>query len=156
MSNVKILDAKNSLDSKVLDALEQSWAMKLPKDYRDFLLEYNGGSPDKTLFHFINYNNKRDSSLINEFFGIYKSHVNNLLQNIKDIGDRYPLDSFPIADDQFGNRICLIVKGKNRGKVYFWDHELEVEIKETDNPYCNMFFIANSFNDFLNMLEKMK
>ena len=36
---------------------------------------------------------------------------------------RIPLDYLPIANDDFDNIICLVVKGADTGKVNMWDHE---------------------------------
>ena len=72
------------LDENCLRALEQIWHFQLPKEYREFLLRYNGGEPNVRFFRFKNDNN--DGSVIDSFFGIYKDKNNNLLQNILEIG----------------------------------------------------------------------
>lgn len=40
----------------------------------------------------------------------------------------------PIATDSFGNKLCIGVKGKHYGKIYFWDHENEAGSR---NPFDN-------------------
>jgi hypothetical protein len=66
-----------------------------------------------------------------------------------------PAGFLPLAVDPGGNLICLVISGTNTGKVYFWDHEEEVE--EGQQPgYSNVYLIANSFNEFLNSLTALK
>lgn len=146
---LEMTNTHGPLDENCLKALEQLWGFQLPKDYRRFLLKYNGGRSEKSYFNFPDI--PEGGSVVHTFFGIYKSENDNLLQRIIDIGDRYPSDSFPIADDVFGNRICLIVKGRNRGQVYFWDHEMETHEGEDPN-YDNMTLIAESFTEFIENL----
>ena len=139
------------LDENCLRALEQIWEFQLPKEYRIFLLKYNGGRPNLTFFNYKNTDD--DGSVIDCFFGIYKDDNYNLLKKTKEIGDRHTHDSFPISSDVFGNRICLIVKGPDRGKIYLWDHETEADTDQGEvADYSNMTLIADSFNEFIDGL----
>ena len=77
------------------------------------------------------------------------------MNKVTDIGDRHTNDSFPIASDDYGNSICLIVKGPNRGKIYFWDHEMEADTDQGEvADYSNMTLISDSFNEFIECLYK--
>src|SRR5436853_6401190 len=38
---------------------------------------------------------------------------------------RMPDSVISFADDPGGNAYCIAISGKDRGKVYFWDHEQE-------------------------------
>ncbi len=139
------------LDENCLRALEQLWEFQLPKEYRTFLLKYNGGRPKKDTFYFHSSND--DGSVVHVFFGIYKDDNYNLLMSLTEIGGRYPSDSFPIASDVCGNHICITVKGPNRGKIYFWDHETEADTEQGEvADYSNMTLIADSFNEFIDGL----
>ena len=51
----------------------------------------------------------------------------------------------PIADDPFGNAICLGVRGKIFGIVFFWDHEAS-----DAEPEC----IAGSFTELVKNLRE--
>lgn len=135
------------LDEKFLSSVEQFWQFKLPQDYRKFLLCYNGGYPCKTIFNFDD-----SSSVIDCFYGFMKDFIKNILIKYRDIGIRYPINTLPIGDDVFGNLILLSVKGPDRGKIYFWDHEMEVEDGETPD-YSNLTLIADSFDEFINSLK---
>jgi SMI1/KNR4 family protein SUKH-1 len=150
---LKILESLKPLDSDILKALEQYWGFGIPKDYREFLIKYNGGVPVPNCFSF-KYD-VEDGSCIHSFFGIKKDENHNLLMNIQLYQERIPANFLPIGDDSFGNLILLSVKGSDRGKIYFWDHEREVaEGEEPD--YSNLTLIADSFNEFINSLRDVE
>jgi hypothetical protein len=64
---------------------------------------------------------------------------------------RMPNEVLWIMDDPFGNAICLTVKGQNRGRVYFWDHEDEPdeEWDGTIEDTPNLQLLADTFADFV-------
>lgn len=136
------------INDTCLKALEQLWGFNLPKAYRNFLLECNGGEPKKKCF---DLKDKSDGSVIDEFLSIINNYNSNLLLDLKDVGKRCPSHMIPIADDGFGNRILLSAKGADRGKVYFWDHDMEANDDETPD-YSNLSLIADSFEEFTNGL----
>jgi hypothetical protein len=150
---MKNFDSNNSpLEEEFLQALEQYWGFGLPKDYKNFLLKFNGGVPNKNYFYF------KDSdfgSQVDYFFGVKKDENFNLLMNIKMYEERIPQNFIPIADDPGGNLVLISVKGPDRGKVYFWDHEMEAD--EGEKPdYSNLTLIADSFDEFINSLHELE
>lgn len=138
------------LNEKFLSCIEEFWEFGLPKDYKAFLLKFNGGIPKRSVFNF--KGKKGQGSIVDSFYGFTRGN-DNILRVSKDIGSRYPANMLPIADDVYGNRILISVKSADRGKVYFWDHELEVPDGETPD-YSNLTLIANSFDDFINSLHE--
>ncbi len=78
-----------------------------------------------------------------------------MLSYLKNYSGRIPNSFFPIAYDSCGNLICIPVKGPDRGKVYFWDHEMEAADDE-EPSYDNLTLIADSFEDFFNSLHEME
>ena len=141
---------KNDLSAhSFLGAVEEMWGFNLPKDYRDFLLKTNGGIPEKNTFYFYD---KSNESSIDEFFGVKKGFNNNILLKQKYAGDRVPENFLPIAREALGNLILLSVKNADRGKIYFWDHEMEADDGEVPD-YSNLTLIANSFEEFIASLR---
>jgi hypothetical protein len=67
--------------------------------------------------------------------------------------ERIPSDLIPIAYDAFDNNICIGWTGERKGKVYFWDHEDEIDengcLRYDD---CIVFLVANSLQEFLDSL----
>jgi hypothetical protein len=64
---------------------------------------------------------------------------------------RIPDDLLWIMRDPFGNVICLGVSGESRGKVYFWDHESELEDEWNGSVESagNIKLLANDFVAFV-------
>jgi len=58
----------------------------------------------------------------------------------------------PIAYAGGGNLVCISLEKGVYG-VYYWDHELEPNEGELPS-WNNMYFLSNSFSDFLKMLRK--
>lgn len=108
-------------------------------------------------FHFEG-KRKASFSSIDWFFAIYDGKHDNLLRyffNYKVHRKRLPFRLIPIAHDPGGNLICISCEGADNGFVYFWDHENEVDYHVAeDNDFSNLFFIAKSFNEFLEGLKK--
>lgn len=122
---------------------EQEYDVTLPKQYIDFLLEYNGGYPQESSFKI---SNDEGESLVNKFYGIWDMKSN--LGEVFEILEGEILEDFvSIANDPGGNEILLGVSGENKGKVYFWIHDIESEY-EIDN----MYILADNFADFFNNL----
>ena len=135
------------INEETIKVIESFIQAKLPQEYRDFLLKYNGGVPNKGVFN-----------LNNILSGLSFFYIINSLNNYSDfVGayhlykDRIPKGFIVVASDVGGNKILIGLDGENRNKIYFWDHENEVE--EDEEPYYdNMTLIADGFNLFLNSL----
>ena len=148
MGSIRILEHHGKLDEVFLKALEKSWGFKLPSSYRLFLLTYNGGIPDCDCFKF---NDNRSD--LRYFYGIHDDEDSNLLYEYQNVyKDRIPDNCFPIACDSFGNLILISVKGPDRGKIYFWDHEEEA-YEDEEPDYSNLTLIADNFDEFLDGLH---
>src|SRR2546423_11108876 len=102
-----------TLDSAKLEAFESYLGTTLPDSYRRHLLQHNGGYVD-------------GSTRIGELGSVYGIHDGPESARFLDraaargiIPDRL----LPIAHDPFGNEICIVLSGPDRGAVCFWDHE---------------------------------
>src|ERR1700722_8832612 len=136
---MKMESRNDPVSENVLKAIEEFWGYTLPQNYRKFLLEYNGGEPSNKVF---NFKDQTDGSCLDTFFGIIKSFNDNILLKQQLSSIRVPENTLPVGNDTFGNLILLSVKGPDRGKVYFWDHEMEAaEGEEPD--YSNLTLIAD-------------
>jgi hypothetical protein len=131
-------------------ALEKFVGAPLPTDYRAFLLTYNGGRVEPSVFSMQNCPNSTHG-ILNWLFGLHGGEYYDLLAAIDTYRDRVPPNLLPIGDDPGGNLICLSLSGSDRGAVYFWDHEDEAEEDEAPS-YENMYLIGNSFESFMDSL----
>jgi len=152
----------------------------LPDDYRRFLKTINGGTPEKLgvdyfcfpakwgsnnftflppkedyglsiLFtlnpEFVSHNRNIDVSEVSYFSleAKYKEFI-----DLEDMGyphvpnDMIPIGSTPIENDM----IILGIKGERRGKVYYYMLQ-----EDPETLYQNVGFIADSFDEFLQLIR---
>lgn len=141
---MKIEKSKKKYNAILIQELEGLIGAKLPSDYVDFLRLYNGGTPETNTF---NIKDAKNDSGVNEFMDIQE-----VISVKKKMQDRFLEKVIPIAFAEGGNYVCLSFEQDKEG-VYFWDHELETD--EGDPPtWDNMFFLSDSFEGFLQMLQK--
>ena len=133
-----------------IEELELELGVRFPKEYADFLLQFNGGDFRRpVMFYLPQPTAWIDEVNVDSFFGD---------PGDREIGDAIatfarllegsiPDDCLPIAHCG-GDIILLTVAGPagDFGKVWFWD-----EAGETDGD--NVHWVANSFAEFLSMLQ---
>jgi hypothetical protein len=127
MPSVEMTDSGPPLTEEALATLESKLQARLPAPYRRFLCKHNGGRPEPSYFQ---------RFTLHTFYSVGAgAKLNDLLANQRRMRKWLPEEVIPIADDDFGNEICLAIRGKNRGKVYFWDHEGAPEIDDLEALY---------------------
>ena len=143
---MEILNSKSAISKDEIKKFEQIIEYKLPEDYTQFLLKYNGGIPKKTDFDYEGIDGE-ESSVVQLFLSLGDQHSENIKQDYNYyLGEGRILEGIvPIAYDPFGNLICLSLVEETYNQIWFWDHELE---EEEDN----LFFVAKTFNDFIKIL----
>jgi hypothetical protein len=137
-----------------IQELEASIGYPLPNDYRNFLLACNGGRTEEGIFDYKLPDGRTWTGGVREFLGFDLEYQKNIEFFLTMRGERVPANTIPIATDEGGNFIVLSFIGEDTGKVYFWDHNEETEV-DSQPTYENMYFIANSFTDFLNCLRPL-
>jgi hypothetical protein len=151
--NIEFDETGRKLSERSLVAFERKLSVKLPEDYREFLLRTNGGYPaDDLQFQFIEGDRESDS-VLGEFYTLAQdSELGTLQEGLETFvnADRMPPWCLPIADDAFGNQICLSLNQDDFGAIYFWNHELE------DISPANLYRIARSFIEFIAMLKELE
>jgi hypothetical protein len=138
-----------------LDEIHQFEARRglvLPAEYKQFLLKSNGGMPTHDCFVIPGFHGHGSS--LNSFYGIHDDAPHHQLDRaLKTYQDRVPDDLIPIAYDAGGNVICIGWTGERLGKIYFWDHEDEIDEEGCfRQDYRNVFLVANSLQEFLDNL----
>ena len=147
---ITIINAKDPATSESISDFEGKIGSKLPDDYKNFLLKYNGGQPLPNSFKF--FSNKEDGSSVDRFLSLGKEKNSNLLKYYNNYKDRIPSYFFPIAHDAGGNLICISCSESDYGYIYFWDHEKEQNHAHTDY-WGNIYLIDKSFNRFITNLK---
>lgn len=133
------------LSNKELNDFEMTNSIRLPYDYKHFLLKTNGGQPIKN-------NSKKPETVISYIFGMHNgAYFASLYKQIDTFSRRIPLGTVPIASDPFGNLFLMSFHPENCGQIFFWAHEGEPQ--NQDGHYVdNVSFVASSFSDFVNEL----
>lgn len=116
---------------------ENTLKIKLPVEYKQFLLHHNGGHPKSDRFDYT-INNDKKSSSIAYFLSICDHDNFSLSHRIQIYKDKFSENMIPIAIDIYDNLILIELVTK---QVHFWDHESN-----------SIGFINNSFNKFLEEL----
>ncbi|WP_430535384.1 SMI1/KNR4 family protein [Listeria rocourtiae] len=140
----KMNSENKKIASKDIEAFESKHGLHLPQEYKAFLLEFNGGYPEKSNFII---SDDEGVSLVNKFYGIGEES-GDLGETFEILEGEIPDGFISIADDPAGNEICIgTEKSKYKEKVYFWRHDME-----SDSEMDNMFLLAEDLQTFLNKL----
>lgn len=146
--SVVIRDFKANLTDERIAEVESCLEIIFPTDYKQFLLQHNGGYPEPGTF---TIGHGPEESQISYFFSIQEDETSNLLEMIKLTKGQIPRNMLPVAYDDVGNLILLGVSGDQTGQVYFWDHEQE-NGNDRNNGKASLSFLADSFKSFLESL----
>lgn len=151
--DINIQDSEKALTEVDLVRLEEQIQHRIPDAYRVFLLNHNGGYPEPSDFK-IDSDTEESTQIssVDWFLGIGGQESTELKYCIETYKGRLPKSLFPVARDPGGSLICISTKKDDLGKVYFWEHEEEVEDSEEPNE-SNLYLIADSFEAFLNSLS---
>lgn len=136
------------LKLKRIKEIETILSVKLPQDYKTFLLENNGviNSNYKLCFK---VKELADYITLDVFFCIDTNNNADFLEMNKSLeNDKVP-NSVLIADTIQHGFVVIICSGADKG-VYYWD---DSHIYNISNEDCNMYKIANDFGEFLKILE---
>lgn len=127
---------------------EITYGISLPDDYKSFLLKFNGGYPSDDLA--FNIEEDGTDSVLSHFYELGKStdEIQSLEECISDLVQTgfIPPNYLPIADDAFGNQICVGLSEEIFGQIFFWDHEGNDQ---------TMVRVASNFQSFLEGLKKL-
>jgi cell wall assembly regulator SMI1 len=127
-----------------IKALEAELGASLPQDYREFLMQYNGGAPSPNT---IDVPNAPDMPTdIQVFFGIGRSiESSNLSWNLCLALERFPGQTLlPIACDSGGNLFCLHFNRGIANTIIYCD------LVDSDIRY---FPVTSTFTIFLTMIR---
>ena len=122
--------------------------MKLPEDYRNFLIEHNGGCPYPNI---VNLENTQTD--IQCLFGMNDApYYTGFFDNLDSYIDRVPNFYMPIGNDSFGNIFLLSLRDSNFGEIAFWRHEQELKEGDAGEYFGNIEVVASSFSEFVDNL----
>ena len=149
MDMTQIADLGPPLQEREIEAFEKEIGHTLPKGYRKFLLATNGGDPGDAGSFFV-----RKALMIPNawtrvrfFYGLLRDDVSCwTLRGILELRDELLAEGLlPVATDDFGNEICLCLKGEV-GSIHFWIHDRDVPNER----------LAGSFEEFFESLRELE
>jgi len=123
--------------------LEKKLGYSLDQGYRQFLLKYNGGVPENTLFTIPDC---KGEALVDHFLGVERPDEN-IQDWINELRAELPEGFIPIGFDPGGNAILMDLTDAT---IYYWD-SARFFPQSTDDD--NTFWIANSFAEMLKQLR---
>jgi len=155
---ITIRDSAQPVSPDQLDRIERSLKLRLPADYRSFLLRANGGVPQPRLFQYIAIDEdegtrRRQKGKIVRFYPATPADWGSgrLISPLTFYQENVPLGFpdwlLPIAnmeDGLEGGMLCIAINGANQGRIYFFPQQ---EIGEE-----TLHHVADSFNSFLALL----
>lgn len=142
-----IIDSERTLDISEISEIERIIGIKLPKEYSEFLLKFNGGKPIRNCFVLDSEDYKEVSHFYSERFSIYSG---DLIKSINKYTDQIPSHYLPVAESPNGDVFCISLKKIDFGSVYIWDHEMA---NYDGKPWEeNMLKLAETLSIFLESL----
>jgi len=147
--NIEDSNRYGEINLVLLERFEKEIGTKLPEQYREFLICHNGGKPVPSSFVI---SRRKGEDSVNQFYGLNNGpEYQRLDENYKLCVDRLPNYVIPIGSDGFGNNICIGIKGKNKGKVFFTNYYIQGGILKRI-LFGRAKLISESFNEFLDSL----
>lgn len=140
----------------LLQEREVAWKVRLPDDYKNFIMRKNGFRPSKNLFSLTNR-----SFLIERFLCVLENTKDNPL-GVYDIDvvmsqlderlfvheDILGFELVPIVALFGGDFLCLnYIEDPENPRICIWYHEESYELEPA------IEFVANNFTEFLDMLQ---
>ena len=116
------------ISEEVLAVVEKCYNIILPDDYKRIVMENNNGRPSLNTF-----DTKVSKGHVFKKLLSFKTDDIETVYTSKRVVENVDPKLFPIANDPFGNLICL-----KEGRIVYWLHE-----DDSIEP------IADSFTDFL-------
>src|SRR4051812_11883104 len=114
------INSFSSATEKEINNLEEFLGFSLPKDYKRFLREYNGGTSKIRYSKFFVKELNQEIPL-DVLYGIGVNKTFNLEKCHEEFEEDLLPESLIIGDDPGSGLIVLITDDKNYG-VYYWDH----------------------------------
>jgi hypothetical protein len=120
--------------------------LRLPEDYRDFLVRFDGGAPHPKASWVATL---KDYVLVDYLFGITRSRPLNLQFWLDEYRDEMP-PGFLIVGKDPGGAFFILDAGEAQTGVYLWDHQHRYPGSSEEDG--NTFLLAGAFSTWINSL----
>lgn len=138
---IRTIRSAPPITERDIASFEKSHGITLPPAYRRFLLETNGGRPERDLCIVPDFP-PSPIARVHFFFGIGDSMECYDLAWNREVYS--PAEFLVIAGTEGGDTFCIGIASEYYNQVFFWDYYGDEEHR--------LYRVANSFEDFLNGL----
>lgn len=148
----ELFDANPSVDFERLAAFEKAHGLDLPREFKDFILKYNGGRPVPALFP-IHGLAENPVGKIQAFFGLDAVvRSENFDTLMAELAGTIPVGLLPIGCTEGDDFVCIDMRHKT-DRIVFWDRRpfWGTNIWNEDDLYP----VARSFSDLLANLRDL-
>ena len=133
-----------------IQKLENMFNVNLPNDYKEFLIDYNGGIVEKDKRNRIGIDGLSTEIIIDVLYGVGTgSNNSDIVFWMNNFEDELLESAIIVGDDIMHGLIILICNGENKG-LYYWDDSHNFEESSDES---NMYFIANTFAELLEVIN---
>lgn len=133
----------------LIESFERTLPAPLPGDYRLFLLERNGGDLAPNWWP----PEHGEGSAVDALYGLGEvARIESLVATRDVFEGRIPEDLLAIGYDGMGGQTCVRLIGDDRGSVWFYDPEFELDEEEPPAPEL-LTRVCGSFTELLETLE---
>lgn len=128
--------------------LEDEIGFTLPNDYKEFLINFNGGVPEVKYSTF-KLNELEENIGLQVLYGLDLEENLNLREWYEEYEDDL-LDDCLIIGHGIGFGFIVLVNSPEVSGVYFWDNSFELENSSEDE---NIYKISDTFREFIEELK---
>lgn len=137
----------NKCNSDALAEFETQRSIKLPADYRQFLIEYNGGVPSKRgLF----LKGCGTSVTLDVLYGIHEEPGLDMRFSTEEWKDEMPEGFIVIGGDPGG--AMFILGTSSEPGIYYWDHQHA--LPGSSEELGNTFYLSETFTELLELVHE--
>lgn len=135
---------------EMISKFEEHIGFSLPEDYRNFLREYNGGTP-KIKYSAFDVEELKEKIPLDVLLGIGVPKFDLWKRNDEYFDDLLP-KTIIIGDDP-GVGMIVLINGNEMKGIYYWDHSHYFEQSNDDN---DIYMITESFQAFIDGLNNLE
>lgn len=144
---MKIKGYGNVKEEKILK-LEDEIGFTLPNDYKEFLINFNGGVPEVKYSTFT-LNELEENIGLQVLYGLDLEENLDLREWYEEYEDDL-LDDCLIIGHGIGFGFIVLVNSPEVSGVYFWDNSFELDNSSEDE---NIYKISATFREFIDELK---
>jgi len=142
--SIELSDVGGLVSEGQIDRIENDLDIKLPEDYRSWLVRTNGGKPTPAFFPVAGHKTIHHSK-IELIFGLGRpDRKTNIDWNYKNLIGTLPNYHFPIAITPEEDMVTMSLGRLDEGRIYFWIRA-EYNVAGDNEAY----YVAGSFTKLL-------